>query len=91
MTPRYAGANVEVFEIWAWYKAQIDKATDARIPEGYWHYRTFDNGVPVPDAARRIYRERKDLRDAFPDPWVTGPEGGFQAWLRSESNVMAGV
>jgi len=88
MTQRYARDNIEVYEIWAWYKAQVDAASEARIPDGYWHFKSFDDGTPIPDAARRLYRERKDLRSAFPDPWNT-TEGGLKAWLLSQTDLMA--
>lgn len=90
MTQRYAGGNIEVYEIWAWYKAAVAAATDARIPDGYWHFNSFDDGTAVPSAARRLYRDRVDLRQAFPDPWTTN-DGGFQAWLRSQTDIMTGA
>ncbi len=90
MTQRYAGDNIEVYEIWAWYKAAVRAASEARIPEGYWHFNSFDDGTPVTEAARRLYRERVDLRDAFPNPWIT-EQGGFQAWLRTQTDIMAGT
>ncbi|MGR3512798.1 MAG: hypothetical protein ACU0GG_08540 [Paracoccaceae bacterium] len=90
MTQRYASDNMEVFEIWAWYKAQVAAATDRRIPDGYWHFKSFRDGTPVPDAARRLYRERKDVRDVFPDPWAT-TGGGFKAWLGAETDIMTGA
>lgn len=86
MTQRYAGDNFEVYELWNWYKRQVDAATDDSIPAGYWHYGTFDNDVPIPDAARRLYRERIDLRKAFPRPMSV--EDGFFGWLCTETDLM---
>jgi hypothetical protein len=45
-------------------------------PYAYGH---FDNGVPIPDIARRIYREL-DPHHPFDDPARTGPNS-FYAWL----------
>ena len=86
MTKRYAGDNFEVHELWCWYRFQVDAATDARIPEGYWHYGRFDNGVAIPDAARRLYRERRDLQKAFPNP--INQSDGFYGWLCSETDIL---
>jgi hypothetical protein len=88
MTQRYAAGNTEVFELWFWYKAQIENATDPRIPKGYWHYGTFDNDTPIPDTVRRLYRDRKDLRAAFKNPRQV--EDGFFAWLHAETDLMHG-
>ena len=86
MTKRYAGDNFEVFELWAWYKSQVEAETDPNIPAGYWRYGTFDNGVPIPDEARRLYRERVDLRKAFPNPIAV--DDGYFGWLKAETDIL---
>ncbi len=86
MTHRYAQDNTEVYEVWRWYRNAVAEATDARIPEGYWFYKTFDDGTPIPDPARRLYRDRKDLRAAFPNPRAVGD--GFLGWLAAETDYL---
>ena len=81
MTRRYAGDNMEVYELWAWYKRKVTEFTDQRIPEGWWHYGTFSSGEPIPDRARAIYRSRTDLQSAFPDPFETS---GYSEWFRHQ-------
>ncbi|MEM6385501.1 MAG: hypothetical protein AAF718_04605 [Pseudomonadota bacterium] len=88
MTQRYAGENYEIFELWAWYKAEVDAATETRIPKGYWHFKTFDNGRPIPDGARRLYRERKDLQSSFKAPRET--QNGFYRWLETQTDLLEG-
>jgi hypothetical protein len=85
MTRRYADTNPEIFELWAWYRHRVNQATDPRIPPGWWHYATFDNGDPVPKQARELYRDRADLRQAFASPRSVGD--GFHAWLRAEGII----
>ncbi len=83
MTRRYAGPNIEVYELWTWYKRLILEFSDARIPNGYWHYGSFSSGKPIPKEARELYRDRGDLHDAFPNPFdSTG--GGYEAWYKQE-------
>lgn len=84
MTRRYAGSNFEVFEIWNWYRREIEVATDPRIPAGYWHYGRYADGTPVQTEHRRLYRSRDDLQMAYPDPFASG-EGSYQAWLAESS------
>jgi len=83
MTRRYARDNTEVFELWWWYRHEVDRSTDTRIPEGWWHYGVFDNGVKIMKFQREQYRDRLDLRDAFSDPFRTGPNSFFE-WLKLE-------
>ena len=89
MTQRYARDNIEIYELWSWYKAQVDSETDDRIPPGYWHYATFDNGDMIPDAVRRLYRERPDLRSAFAMPRKVSD--GFHGWVKTETQLLQGV
>ena len=83
MTRRYAGDNHAVYEIWRWYKEQVDAARDPIIPEPYWAYGAYSDGTPIEKAHRLIWRGRADLRAQIADPF--GAEaGGFLSWLRAE-------
>ena len=81
MTRRYAGDNYEVYELWAWYRHQIERFTDPRIPSGWWYYGTFEDGRKIPKSARVLYRTRLDLRIAYPAPRSVGV-GQFSQWLQ---------
>jgi hypothetical protein len=84
MTRRYAGRNFQVYELWAWYKREVAAATDPAIPERWWAYGAYADGRAIAKSERVLYRERGDLRAAFPDPFASGP-GSFQEWLELES------
>jgi hypothetical protein len=47
-------------------------------PYAYGH---FDNGVPVPDIVRLIYRELGDAVGSFGDPLKTSAPGSYFKWL----------
>lgn len=87
MTQRYAGDNIEVYELWWWYRNQVMAASDAGIPKGWWYYGTFDTGERIPKAVRELYRDRGDLRAAFPKPLRTGA-GSFYEWLEKETELL---
>nr|MEA2799503.1 hypothetical protein [Phenylobacterium sp.] len=83
MTKKYGGRNFPVYEIWSWYKRQVTEATDAAIPERWWAYGAYSDGVPIEKAHRLLYRQRPDLQAAFPDPFQA-VEGGYRQWLERE-------
>ena len=80
MTRRYAGRNFEVYEIWNWYRREIEAAAEPRVAAGYWAYGAYADGQPIERAHRLTYRDRTDLSDRFVDPYSSGT-GSFQAWL----------
>ena len=84
MTWRYAKANCEVYELWAWYKQKVLEMSDPRIPAGWWHYGSYSNGEPIDKSARLIYRLRADLQEAFQDPFDAT---GYLQWLRTQGRL----
>lgn len=83
MTRKYAGDNYPVYEIWNWYKRQVAAATEGAIPDRYWAYDSYADGSKIEKDHRVLYRQRGDLREAFPDPFTAG-RGSFRNWLLSE-------
>ena len=86
MTRIYARDNIEVYELWSWYKREVDRFAEPAIPGGWWHYGTFDNGVRIPRQTRLLYRDRADLRGAFPNPFETSGDSYF-AWLKNNAQL----
>src|SRR5205085_123121 len=70
MTKRYAGRNFPVYEIWAWYKRQIEAATEPDIPERWWAYGAYADGTPIEQRDRVLYRQQTDLQAAVPNPFA---------------------
>jgi hypothetical protein len=85
MTERYAGDNVEVYELVAWYLRALAEAAVPPAQGHPWHYGTFTDGTAIPRDARRLLRDRPDIGTAFPDPFDAT---GFAAWLRRERPTM---
>ena len=85
LTRRYAKQNFEVYELWAWYRKQVEAATSDAVPNPYWAFGQFESGIAIPKSAREIYRHRVDLQQAFPDPYKSGP-GSLEEWLRNEGH-----
>ena len=84
MLKKYGKASPVLFELRRWY---IDACRahgqdeQGALPS---RYATFDDGTPITQSQRILYREREDLRNAFPDPFATAG-GGYLAWYRDNA------
>jgi hypothetical protein len=85
MTERYARDNTEVYELWAWYRREVELCSTG-IPATWWRYGQFDDGQPIEASARKLYRDRPDLQSTFQDPFAAGP-GSYRAWLNADANA----
>lgn len=80
MLRRNAGRNFQAHEIWHWYGRQLERNKISSLPNRWWRYSSFDDGLEILPQHRKIWRERSDLRAAFDNPFSTGP-GTFREWL----------
>ena len=57
-----------------------------------WAYAfgSFDNGVPIPLVARRLYQEMGDAADQFGDPFETRGSHSYYQWLNEPVELPAG-
>lgn len=81
MTARYARDNIDVYELWGWYRRKVAEKTDLLVRSDWWAYGRFSDGAPITPDMRRAYRSRPDMIASFPDPFRSGPDG-FQARWR---------
>ena len=79
MIERYAGEGLEVLEIWNWYRREVAQRQPKAVPPDHWHYGSFSNGKKISPAVRLIYRNSREFRAAFDDPYDA--DGPFYAWL----------
>lgn len=79
MLRRYAHGRLEVFELLRHYRARLEAHRFADLPEGWWVFNHYSDGDPIPQSHRVLWRMRKDLRDAFANPFEAGP-GSFKSW-----------
>jgi len=55
---------------------------DRELP---WKYDYFDNGVRIPDAARKMYRESKQLQRKYANPFSTRGRDNYFSWMNSSA------
>ncbi|HWS73834.1 MAG TPA: glycosyl transferase [Quisquiliibacterium sp.] len=86
MLKAYGGESPVLFELRQWYIEQCrlnGQETLGRLP---CVYARFDNGEPITKMQRILYRERADLREAFPDPFATAdPARSYFHWFQANS------
>jgi len=67
----YGRDSPALFDLRKWYIAQCDAQGQQEMGLLPCVYATFCNGEPISKAHRILYRERKDLQKAFPQPFET--------------------
>jgi hypothetical protein len=81
LTERYAGRRLAPYELWAWRKRAL--AAAGAPPAQGWAFGVFDDGAPIGQGARRLYRSDPELETRFPDPFAAGPES-LRAYLQAK-------
>lgn len=82
MAYKYASGNKTLRDLIIWYDRKIKQFEGAKV-ERLEGQERFDNGTPVKEIYKRIYKKRPDLQVAFPDPFVT--EGkSFYKWIKTQ-------
>jgi len=81
MLNKYGKDSPVLFELRDWYIAACEEQGQSQLGRLPYKYATFDDGTPISRYQRLLYRQRLDLRQAFPDPFATGISGGgYKSW-----------
>jgi hypothetical protein len=67
------------------FREYQDRLTAAGYPEAQrwpYAYGSFDNGVPIPSAARRAYHDLDTQAQRFPNPFATAGDDSFYHWFK---------
>lgn len=70
MLERYAGNSLAVFELIKWYRTRLVKNVVIGLPEKWWAFDSYSDGVPIKQSQRIAYRTRADLRELSPNPFT---------------------
>lgn len=85
MLDKYGGEMPAAQLLRKWYVQETVKSGDAHFAQFPWALGSFNNGEPIADAQRVLYRDRIDLQRAFPDPFdVSNPGASYYHWYHSE-------
>jgi FkbM family methyltransferase len=85
MLNKYGSQMPAVHRLRRWYIDQTERPGDEWLKRLPWAYGFYRNGEPISAEQRRLYRQRVDLQQAFPDPFDTSnPHYNYLAWFKAE-------
>jgi hypothetical protein len=88
MAVKNASGNAALQDLIGWYEKETASMPGDPVNRQPWAFSTFADGAPVLPRHRWLYRDRKDLQAAFPDPYLTGTdELTFIEWCNTEGKV----
>lgn len=86
MLSRYAADQSVARALWNDYGKDLDAAGQGQAAYRGWKYAHYDNGEAIPREARRLYRDRPDVQNAFPNPYSTD-DPCFLSWWKAEMSA----
>jgi hypothetical protein len=88
MAVKNAAASPAVAKLIAWYAREIEVADHDPVSLWPWAFGRYSNGAPIEFAHRWLYREHRDLRAAFPDPYDAAPgRPSLLRWCETEGRL----
>lgn len=71
-------------ELVKWYRRETRPAAHEPDRSTAWALGAFEDGTPILNIQRVVYRLRNDLQHAYPDPFKSGPDS-YASWWRAHA------
>jgi len=85
MLDKFGRNSPALYELREWYIEECRRMGQDEIGQSPWAYGFFDNGKPITDHHRRLYRSRLDVQRAFPEPTQATERGkSYYHWYEQE-------
>lgn len=82
MLNKYGAKSPVLNELREWYIAECERMGQSELGRLPARYGSFADGTPITKAQRVLYRQREDLKQAFPDPFAIEPQYHcFRDWF----------
>lgn len=89
MAIKNAARSGPVRELIAWYEHEIEVADGDPVSRTPWAFGSYSDGTRIESWERRLYRDRADLHDEFPNPFdAPSGAGGYRQWCRTEGRLL---
>lgn len=83
MLERYGQDSPVLYELRAWYIAECERHGQSTLGKLPGKYDFYDNGERIERGQRLLYRQRLDLRQAFPNPYQVKGSDCYKAWYEA--------
>ena len=77
MAAKNSGNNPFMAELIQWYSDRVRHLDEDQFTKRPWAFGRFSDGSPINSDQRLIYRLRRDLQKAYPDPFLAT---GYKTW-----------
>lgn len=89
MLDKYGKSMPILITLREWYQNRCRELDEAGLGDLPWRYDFYDNGFKIKPEHRLIYRMRKDLEDAFPNPFAaTASNKSFYGWVNTNQDEL---
>lgn len=85
MLNKYASNSPALYELRNWYIEQCEKHGQSQLGKKPSKYAFYDDGTLITTPERELYRNREDLKQAFPNPFCVRDNGGYKAWYAANA------
>jgi len=83
MLNKYGSTMPALYKLRKWYLDACGRMGQEEISKIPWALSVYDNGEKIQKAHRKLYRDRADLRAAFPNPYSTSdPNQSYYLWYK---------
>jgi O-antigen biosynthesis protein len=90
MVDKYGKTMPTLTKLREWYRERCRDLDNLKFSDMPWRYDSFDNGQKIKPGHRLIYRMRKDLEDAFPNPFAASSSNKtFYGWINNNPDDLA--
>ena len=87
MAEKNGGGNRTVRDMVKWYIREteaLDHGDESKTP---WAFGRYEHGEPITPIHRKIYRERRDLQQAYPNPFAYSSDHSYPQWLLTQGRL----
>lgn len=84
MAAKNGANNFALTKLISWYNSEVELLKKDPLTQSAWHFGFFESGNPISKDQRIVYRARRDLQTAFPDPYV---RNGFEEWWNNQAKI----
>lgn len=81
MLQKYASDQKIAQELWDEYGKKLSAAGQSDPKLKNWKFQEFNNGEVIPKEARRLFKQRPDLKSSFTNPYHTEGKSFYNWWM----------